>query len=241
LIWAAISLIGESIYTTLKNAIDQVREFKPDVLIEFRNSYTNLASRSYANVYRSSDVPINFGLNRWQAALVRLLAPDRAAHLDPALWHPSDTDENVAVQLINCLVSVPMVSIQLDEYPKSHLDLIRYWIGFYNEHRDTIIHGDFRPVIGLGFIPLIACIGSLETIISLYEDVPVAPQPHNSKLWILNASTRSYVELDSADWAGTWDMTVRDKFGKVVAQQQIQLPVAQLSVEVGGSLELRPC
>ncbi|KAA3664598.1 MAG: hypothetical protein DWQ04_04915 [Chloroflexi bacterium] len=57
------------------------------------------------------------------------------------LWHPDDTDENVVVHLINCIATVPMVLIDLEQYPQRHLDLIRYWIGFYNRHRLTIIQG----------------------------------------------------------------------------------------------------
>ncbi len=84
-------------------------------------------------------MPVNFALNRWHVALERLLTLDRAILLDPALWHPQDTDENNAVTLINTIISVPMVSVDLQKYKKNHLDLIRYWIGFYKEHRDTII------------------------------------------------------------------------------------------------------
>src|SRR5258708_25859611 len=207
-------------------------------MMEFRNSYTNLASRSYANVYRSSDVPINFGLNRWQAALVRLLAPDRAAHLDPALWHPDDTDENVAVHLINCLVSVPMVSIELDEYPHSPLDLIRYWIGFYNEHRDTIIHGAFKPELAQGHVPAIQFDGRSETIIGLYEDVPVRLISVKPKLWILNASTKPYVEFASDVPETNYEATLHDKFGKIVSKQPVALHGGRVPIEIGGSAEL---
>ena len=103
---AATRSIGESIFDALKSATERVLALKPDFLIEYRNSYTNLASRSHGNIYRSSDVPINFTMNRWQAVMLRLLTPDRAVHLDPMLWHPDDTDENVAVQLIHCMVNV---------------------------------------------------------------------------------------------------------------------------------------
>src|SRR5262249_17718653 len=154
-----------------------------------------LASRAYANIYRSSDVPINFTLNRWQAVMLRLLTPDRAVHLDPAIWHPNDSDANVAVHLINLLVSVPMVSIELDQYPKSHLDLVRHWIGFYREHRDTIIRGDFKPTLTPGLIPIIRFVGDSETIIGLYADVPVTVESLKQKTWLLNASTKPYIDI----------------------------------------------
>ncbi len=229
---------GDSFYSVLRDATEQALAIKPDLLVEFRNSYANLASRSYSNIYRCSDVPLNYTLNRWQAVMLRLLVPDRAVHLDPALWHPGESDENVAVHLINVIVSVPMISVELDIYPKTHLDLIRCWIGFYNTHRDTIIHGEFKPVLALGHVPLITFKGKQETIVGLYEDVPV-PFVDQAVVWVLNASTRPYVDFEPSDAAAARRVIVRDKFGIVVSDGTQRFPAARLPVEVGGSVEIR--
>jgi alpha-galactosidase len=230
---------GEGIYTILSEAVDRLSRIKEDVLIEFRNSYTNLASRRYANLYRASDVPVNFSLNRWQVAMERLLTPDRAVVLDPALWHPHDTDENVAVTLINTIVSVPMVSVDLQKYPQSHLDLIRYWIGFYREHLDTIVHGEFHPEFLRGFLPVIRFTGPQERIIGVYEDYPIRLDEEPWSLWILNASSRPYIDILPGAFSGLHLVTARDKFGRITSQASLQFPLARLSVEVGGSLEIR--
>lgn len=231
--------LGERLYRILAEAVDALRAIQPEVMIEFRNPYANLASRRYANLYRSSDVPLNFTLNRWQAVMLRLLTPDRAVHLDPALWHPDDTDENVAVHLINCLVGVPMVSIELDRYPRSHVELIRHWIGFYNRHRQTFVGGGFRPVLGLGHVPAVRFAGDGEEIVALYDDVPVTLQPTP---WtaILNASTRPYVDVSGDGPKGDYRMVERDKLGRTVSERVVPLPQARLAVEIGGSLELVP-
>ena len=229
---------GEGIYSILSETVDRLSHIKPGVLIEFRNSYTNLASRRYANLYRASDVPVNFSLNRWQVAMERLLTPDRAVVLDPALWHPGDTDENVAVTLINTIVSVPMVSVDLQKYPQTHLDLIRYWIGFYREHLDTIVHGEFRPEFQRGFLPVIRFTGSQERIIGVYEDYPIHIEEGPSPLWIINASSRSYIDTLPAGFSGSHFVITRNKFGRVTSQASLQFPTARLSVEVGGSLEI---
>ena len=234
----AADTFGESLYAVLHEATERALKVKPDLLIEFRNSYTNLASRSYANIYRSSDVPLNYTLNRWQAALHRLLAPERAVHLDPALWHPDESDENVAVHLINVIVSVPMISVELDRYPQNHLDLIRYWVGFYNAHRKTIIRGEFKPMLGLGHIPLIVFKGEQETIIGLYEDVSVT-LADLAEVWILNASTRPYVDFELSGMVVTRWVITRDKFGSIVHEEVQSFPTARLPVEVGGSLQIR--
>lgn len=232
--------VGEGLYATLSRAVDRARSIRPDLLVEVRNNYANLASRRYANVYRASDVPLNFAANRWQVTMLRLLAPDRAVHLDPALWHPDDTDENVAVHLINAIASVPMVSIELDRYPQSHLALIRTWIGFYREHRQAIVHGEFAPEIRLGSVPLIRFNGTTERIIGLYDDVAFLAGDDQRALWILNASTRAFVDLLPDGSSASRRVVTRDKFGRVVGDEDVAFPTARLPVEVGGSLELRP-
>lgn len=237
---ASDETLGRRVYDILNGVIGRLREHNPDILIEFRNSYSNLVSRRYANIYRCADVPINFAVNRWQACLLRLLTPDRAVHLDPALWHPSDTDENVAVHLINLLVGVPMVSIQLDEYPQSHIDLIRHWIGFYNAHWQTLIRGNFRPTITGTSIPVVYFDGQDETIITLFENVEVTLSNAHSPIWILNASLRPAVHLDAGDLHGTFRVRAYDKFGNLTADDNLSFPTRTLPVEIGGSLLIEP-
>lgn len=230
--------LGECVYNILQSVVGTLREKRPDLLIEFRNRYTNLASRSYANLYRSSDVPINFRLNRWQAVMLRLLAPNRAVHMDPMLWHPDDTDENVAVHLINGIASVPMISIELSEYPQNHLDLIRYWVGFYNQHRNTIIHGEFKPVLRPTHIPRIDFIGQQEMITGLYDDISVNVAHDKAVHWILNASNSSTITFNGTR-AAPCHIVGRDKFGDVIFQADVHALPLHLEIEIGGCIELR--
>jgi alpha-galactosidase len=233
--------LGEGIYEILCYAIEQLATAHDGLLIELRNRYTNLAGRRYGNLYRASDVPLNFAWNRWQATMLRLLAPDRAVHLDPALWHPDDNEENVAVHLINIICSVPIVSVELDRYPQSHLQLIRYWIGFYQTHRQAIIHGRFEPTIRLGHIPLLRFSGDQERIIGVYDDFAFALEEGPLPLWLLNASTRPYLEFVPGTLRGTYEVTQRDKFGNILGKMELQFPIHRLEVEIGGSLEVQTC
>jgi len=116
-----------SFLSVLRDATEQALAIKPDLLVEFRNSYANLASRSDSNIYRCSDVPLNYTLNRWAGRDAAFARAGFARHHDPALWHPGESDENVAVHLIYVIVRRAMISVELDIYPKTHLDLIRCW------------------------------------------------------------------------------------------------------------------
>jgi alpha-galactosidase len=233
--------VGAAVIGTLAGAVDRVAGIRPEVLIEVRNTYANLASRRWANVYRASDVPLNFAANRWQVTMLRLLAPDRAVHLDPALWHPGDTEANVAVHLINLIASVPMVSVDLARYPSSHRALIRHWMGFYRRHREAIVHGAFEPEIRTGRVPVTRFGGHDELIVGVYDDVAVRVDDAR-RTWLLNASTQPYVDLvvDAVPDEASGERQVRthDRFGKPIGERVVRFPASRLDVEVGGSIEI---
>ena len=229
---------GEKIYQTLSKAIDRLLQYKPDLLIEFRNSYTNLASRRYANLYRAWDVPLNDTLNRWQVATLRLLATDRAVLLDPVFWHPDDSDENVAVHLISALTSVPMVSIDFKRYPSSHLELIRYWISFYREHLDVLVHGDFKPEFHQGHLPLIRFQDKDTQIVSIFDDCSLTLDEIFSNTWILKCFTRPFIEVLAGNLKAVSVATVRNKFGETIRQEKVNSLSSRLYVEIGGSVHI---
>ena len=236
---AEATSFGERFSRIMADAIDALARDKPDLLIEFRNSYSNLASRRYANLYRSSDVPFNPTLNRLQAIFLRLLVPDRAVHLDPVVWHPGESDENVAVHLINGIVSVPTISIDLERCPQSHLRLIRHWLGFYRAHRATLAHGAFLPLLRHGYVPAVAFASDTETIVAVYDDIPVAIERATSH-WLLNASTQPHLDVLGSGLQGACRVVERSRFGTVVGERDVSFPQARLGVEVGGSLEIVP-
>lgn len=234
---ASQQTLGASVYQILQESIDDLLSIQPDLLIEFRNAYTNLASRRYANLYRSSDIPFNFALNLWQAVMLRLLVPDRAVHMDPIIWHPDDTDENVALHLINGIASVPMVSIELDNYPQAHLDMIRYWIGFYNTHRQTIIHGDFRPQFHPTHIPMIDFVSESKVITGVYDSAKVNIFDDVATQWVLNGSMQSFVEFKNESLRAC-HVIGRDKHGIEIYRRAFDKLPAHLEIEIGGNLEI---
>lgn len=228
---------GRAMFRILNESIRPLAEQRPGLLIEFRNSYANLASRAYANMYRSSDLPVNFFQNRWQTTMLRILAPDAAVVTDPMLWHRDDSDENVAVHVINGIAAVPMVSVDLVSYPASHRRVIAYWMSFYSEHRDTLAHGDFRPMCRGTHLPRIDFVGLHEIIHGLYDDVSIEIEPGPFTRWILNASTRPYVEL-AGDLTRGGVVTTRNLFGDVTSTLEHHELPPTLAVAVGGSVEI---
>lgn len=228
---------GPSLLDLLGGVMDELRRKVPDLMIECRQGYSNLANRRWTNCYRSPDVPINFHQNRFNCAMLRLLVPDAAVYFDPALWPMEDPDENVGRHMISAVSAVPMISIEFDRYPQSHLEIVRHWIDFYERHKQTLMKGVFEPVIRLGHNPVTRFASEMETIIGLYSDEPVILRDAPGELYLLNGSSRGVVDVLSE--AVTYRATSYSRTGQVIGQGAVHLPMRELPVEIGGYVHLR--
>ncbi len=230
---------GEKVFAQLNQTIESLQAANPDILVELGGSWTNLANRRFANLYRAEGAAFNPIYNRWQAVMVRLLAPDRVVSLSPVTWGPDASLEDLAVTMINAICTVPAVSVDLNQCQQSHLNILRYWIGFYNNHRDAIVHGEFSPVFHQASLSMIQFTGEKEKIIALYEDYPLVLEAEEKpKLWLLNASTRSYIDFLTDASEGLRMVTSFNKFGEAVYTRYLRFPLTRLEVEVGGALEI---
>ena len=129
----------------LTDAMKRLRAVKSDILIEFRQSYTGPLMRKYGNMFRAGDVPNDFDGNRLHTTDVRLLSGATPAHSDMVMWHPDDSVESAAMQLVHTLFSVPQVSMLLDRLPADHTAMLRRYLSFWREHRDVLLDGSFEP------------------------------------------------------------------------------------------------
>ncbi len=130
----------------LTDIMARLRALRPEVMIEFRQSYIGPAMRKYGNIFRVGDEPNNAGGNRVGSMLLRALSGHTAIHSDMVMWHCDDTVESAAMQLIHALFTVPQISVRLDEIPSSHLDMIRRYLAFWRQHRDVLLDGKIHPL-----------------------------------------------------------------------------------------------
>jgi hypothetical protein len=85
-------------------------------------------------------------------------------------------------------------------------------------------------------MPTVTC--GRSTTIGLYGSIPVELKAEPTPLWILNASSRPYVDLLPNEFCGSHNVVTRYKFGQAVKLEPIIFPVTRLEVEIGGSLEI---
>jgi len=233
---------GQGIHEALCDIYQALRGRKPGVLIEFRQSYANLAMRDCATMYRAGDVPLDFDSNRWNITMARAVSGGIPVHFDPAYWHPQESPQNVARHMLNSIFSVPMLSLDFDRVPDAHLRIVEAWMGFYRTHQSLLTQGRFRPVMANGHLPALHISWDDRTVLGVFSDAlpPIHLPSETRELYILNGTNDERVRLHLERTQGEFDGEV---FG-ILHQPQARLhprTLADLMIDVpiGGYARLR--
>ena len=188
--------VPEAVDTLMTDIARRLKAIKPEVLIEFRQSYIGPAIRKYGNMFRVGDCPGDMARNRSGIARLRLTSGTTAVHADMLEWHPSDTAENAARFVLNSIFGTVQYSMMLRTLPKSHLEMLRHWIDFSRRHEQTLLHGSFRPHWPQHDYPLLVAESAAERIIGVYNpDFAVDAGAADRKVLVLNATQKGSLAL----------------------------------------------
>lgn len=126
---------GAAAMAFVRELSQQIREARPDALVEFRQSYCTPGMAPYATQFRCCDVPFDFIDNFQRLAQLRVALGDGLpVHADPIYWAPGERDVNVSRHLIASLLGTPMLSMDLRRLTPRERRIIAFWLGFYNEN-----------------------------------------------------------------------------------------------------------
>ncbi len=127
--------VGAAAMAFVRELSRQIREARPEALVEFRQSYCTPGMAPYATQFRCSDVPFDFIDNFQRLAQLRVALGDGLpVHADPIYWAPGERDVNVSRHLIASLLGTPMLSMDLRCLTPRERRIIAFWLKFYNEN-----------------------------------------------------------------------------------------------------------
>ncbi len=189
--------LPDAVDALFREIMRRLRAIKPDILVEFRQSYIGPAIRAYGNMFRAGDCPGDPCANRIRISNLRLTSGASAVHSDMLMWHPSATPEAAAQQVLASLFGVIQYSMRLRGLPETHHAMMRHWIAFTQEHRETLLHGDFRPHGPAEIYPVLEGATDKEAIFAVYAEnaVCVVAQPRSTVI-VVNATGRDCLYLD---------------------------------------------
>ena len=184
-----IKSVTEATERLISDIYKRLAAIKPDVLVEFRQAYIGPSIRTAANMLRVSDCPADMQRNRRGIVNLRLTSGTTAVHADPLAWHPTDTPEAAAKNVLCSMFSTIQYSMKFAGLDKSHVDMIAHWSRFGAKHVDALQRGRFKPYHPELAYPLIEGESDKERIFGVYaENVAVSTGALDKPVYILNAT-----------------------------------------------------
>ena len=133
--------LEDAIHALMSEIKAELTAINRDILIEFRQSYVGPSIRKYGNMLRVGDCPGDILANRSQIINLRLTSGKTAVHSDMIMWNESDSVENAALQFANIIFSVPQISMLIKNLPQEHIEMLKFYISFWNEYRNELLNG----------------------------------------------------------------------------------------------------
>ena len=165
-----------------------LQSIQPDIMIEFRQRYIGPNMRAFGNMFRVNDCPNDYLTNRICSVDLRLTSGNTAVHSDMLMWHPAETPESAARQILNVLFSVLQFSVKLTSLPEEHKRMVRFWVKFMKEHQtlllDAPIYGEAPQLL----YPLVRAKTDQEEMIAVYEEKYVATLSEADTHYLVNAT-----------------------------------------------------
>lgn len=210
-------------YDTLPEAVDalfaemilRLRAIKPNILIEFRQTYIGPLMRKYCNMFRACDCPNDMVQNRIRTLDLRLMSGNTAVHSDMIMFHPEESIENAALQLINVIFSVPQISVLLRETEDAYMRMLRFWLSFCTENRDVLLLGHIAPCHPELAYPVVEASAKGKRIIAVYSSFFVTiTDTQAAQIILINGTQDNAVVVQIPESLGTFELEVDDCLGR---------------------------
>ncbi|WP_298531896.1 glycoside hydrolase family 36 protein [uncultured Algibacter sp.] len=235
--YGSINAAVDRLLTDVKTTLT---ELNPDIFIEFRQKYVGPAMRKYGNMFRAFDCPGDATMNRTRIADIRMLAGNTAVHSDMITWHNDEQLEVAALQMVNTLFGVPQISVILDEIPKEHLEMVKFYTNYWNKNKDIITTGHFTPHKPLANYPIQTVIKNNLAIIGLHDDHAVQLDDSIESIDIINAKLSTSVIVKTTSNLGNYNCRIFNCKGDIVNDESLTLyqGLAELNVPACGLVQL---
>ena len=225
--------LPEAVDRLMRDVVARLRKIKPDVLIEFRQSYMGPAIRQYGNMIRAADCPADPCANRKRIADLRLTSGQTAVHADMLVWSRDETPEGAALPILNALFSTIQYSMILERLSGAHRDVIRSWLSFSQAHRDTLLKGDFRPHHPENGYTWIEAESAAELIAAVYSSDTCATVRSSGKpVYLVNATGTGEMLVDLPEKPASVELF--DVFGRPAGRVEASAGLQRLAVPASG-------
>lgn len=238
------ALVEDAADRLMKDCMEQLKAIKPEVVLEFRQTYNGPLMRSFGNVFRAVDCPFDDLENHVRVTDLRLLAGNSAVHSDMLMWDMEDSAGSAALQIIRILFSVPQISMRLDKLSGEHFQMLEYYCGLWKEYQDAFINGSFCPQDPAGRYPVVTGISG-KALACVYQSRALVEVGHMyEKMLFVNGSGSEDLLLGLPavrEGEFVYRQIIRECTGKAVGDETTSLSggFRRIPVPKGGTVEFK--
>lgn len=226
--------VYDAVDRLMKDVLRELRAVRPDVLIEFRQTYIGPLMRTFGNMFRSSDTPNDSFGNRLNVLHLRQMSGNTAVHSDMTMWHPGESVESAAFQLTSVLFSVPQISVRESGIPEEHKAMIKEYLSFWNRYRQVILDGKMTyKNFASNYTYVSARLGDTQ-VGAVYGGRVAYLDVATEEIVLVNATMEKTMWLD-ARFRGEYSCVVKDCMGRECGTYEVVLgEPARIPVPVNG-------
>ena len=227
-----ICALQDAVDKLLSDIVFELKQIKPDILLEFRQGYIGPNMRRFGNMFRVTDCPDDYIKNRVGVLDLRQIMGNSAVHSDMLMWHVDETPELVAVQIISVFFGVMQYSARFDLIPENAIKVSKFWLDFMKEHSKVLLESSLTAYEPHLLYTWAKATSEDECVVAVYSvDKCVIPD-EKEKIFIANGteSERVFVELKT-----TYIADVFDCMGNLVSEKvSLNDRVNEVKIPVGG-------
>ncbi len=130
-----IPALLDAVNVCMTDIVRELTAIKPDILLEFRQSYIGPCMKQFGNMFRVGDCAGNYLRNRAEIFDLRMIMGNQAVHSDMLMIRPFEDPKYGALQIISCMFGVMQFSGRLDDLGESTIRMSRFWLSFLKEQQ----------------------------------------------------------------------------------------------------------
>ena len=232
-----IPALQDAVDVCMSEIVRTLTLIKPDVLLEFRQSYIGPHMKRFGNLFRVADCAGDYLKNRASILDLRMLMGDQAVHSDMLMMAPFEDPRINALQIISCMFGVMQFSGRLERLDENTLKMARFWLSFLKEHKTLLQSKNLTAYEAHLLYTWAKTAENDECAVGVYAVDKVVKPDTAGTIFIANGcmGERVFVELD-----GTYRVRVFDCFGEIQNSfEKTFAGVEQLPVPIGGLIEMQ--
>ena len=190
-------------YKSLETALDKLfisinnlKEIKNDLLIEFRQNYTSPVLDKSANMIRVGDCPADYKTNYSEIINLRLTTK-LAVSADMTIFASSDSISQKARHLYATMFGVPQFSFVLKNLSNDDKKLLKTFSEFYLKNQDILMANTFKALGNPVSYDIAYSFKDNKRIIALYNTNYLCINDEDVKTTIVNLSSNDNIIIET--------------------------------------------